>query len=370
MERATDVVVIGAGVFGLWTALWAARRGLSVAVVEGRRAGAGASGGLLGALTPHRPTGWRALKAFQLEALLGMEAAVAGLEAETGVGVGYRRTGRIVPLGDAEARLRAEQDAEAARERWGGAATFRVEDGPAREIAGALDGQAFAAGAAVDTLSASVDPRRLMAALATAVRRRGALHEGWPVAEIDPARGRVSGPRGMLSGGHVVIAAGWEGAPLLRASGAAEGRPVKGQAALLSARLPEAMPVLHGRGLFVVRHGPERVAVGSTSEPGRWDTATDGALDELLGRAGQLCPPLGRAPVLERWAGVRPRPPGREPVVGRLPGQARVWVATGGYKIGLGLAHLAGEALAAAIADDPAGPAIPAEFAPMAAGPD
>ena len=50
-----DVVIIGAGVVGLWCALRAKQRGLSVVVVEKGRIGQGASGGILGALMPHRP---------------------------------------------------------------------------------------------------------------------------------------------------------------------------------------------------------------------------------------------------------------------------------------------------------------------------
>jgi NADPH-dependent 2,4-dienoyl-CoA reductase/sulfur reductase-like enzyme len=48
-QPSPDLVVVGAGVAGLWLALKAARAGLSVTLVERDRIGAGASGGFLGA---------------------------------------------------------------------------------------------------------------------------------------------------------------------------------------------------------------------------------------------------------------------------------------------------------------------------------
>ncbi|MER2509538.1 MAG: FAD-dependent oxidoreductase, partial [Amaricoccus sp.] len=48
-----EVLVIGAGIFGLATALACARRGMSVIVADRAEPGAGASGGPVGALSPH-----------------------------------------------------------------------------------------------------------------------------------------------------------------------------------------------------------------------------------------------------------------------------------------------------------------------------
>ena len=80
-----DVVIIGAGVVGLWCALKAKQRGLRAVVVEQGRIGQGASGGILGALMPHRPVSWEDIQVFQLEALLSLETEVAQLEAATGL---------------------------------------------------------------------------------------------------------------------------------------------------------------------------------------------------------------------------------------------------------------------------------------------
>ena len=360
-----DVTVVGAGAFGLWTALACLRLGLSVAVVEARAPGAGASGGVVGALTPHRPTGWNALKAVQLAGLASLEGEAAALREETGIDTGYARPGRVTPLRDEAAREGALADIEAARARWPAGHGIAVHDGPPCGTDGVFAAEAFAHGAVTDTLSARIDPRRLVAALGAAVEARGGeIRRGWSVVRIDPSAGRLEGPAGSLSAGDLVLAAGWETAPFAEALGLAPGSPVKGQAALLAASLPGNAPVFHGRGVFVVRQGAGRVAIGSTSEPGRSDTETDGALDRVIATARSLCPALADAPVAERWAGIRPRPPGRLPVIGPVPRAPGVWMATGGHKIGLAIAHVAGEAIAHGIAGSPPPHPMPDEVVP------
>ena len=82
-QPAVDLLVAGGGVMGLWTALFAARAGMSVCLAERRHIGAGASGGVLGALMPHLPDRWNAKKAFQFDALVSLEAEIAALEGES-----------------------------------------------------------------------------------------------------------------------------------------------------------------------------------------------------------------------------------------------------------------------------------------------
>ena len=86
-------------------------------------------------------------------------------------------------------------------------------------------------------------------------------------------------------------------------------------------------------------HGDGTVAIGSTSERS-YDApdTTDAQLDLLLERVRVACPELAEAPVLERWAGVRPRSPSRAPMLGAWPGRDGHFVLNGGFKIGFGMA--------------------------------
>jgi glycine oxidase len=97
------------------------------------------------------------------------------------------------------------------------------------------------------------------------------------------------------------------------------GAGVKGQAAVLDRDLRD-LPQLYADGLHIVPHVDGTVAVGSTSERD-WDdpTATDTQLDEVIARARAACPALRDAPVIERWAGIRPRARSRAPILGHPP---------------------------------------------------
>jgi len=320
----TDVTVRGAGIFGLSVAWACLARGARVRVIDPGGPGAGASGGLVGALAPHVPEQWNPKKQFQLESLLMAGAFWAEVAEVSGEDPGYARLGRVQPLpaGDAAALARARERAEGAAGVWRGAAVWEVTE----EAGGwQVDGPVVR-----DTLSARLHPRRATGALAGAIRARG----GEIVAE-------------GADRGAVVWATGWRG---LEALGAALGRDagggVKGQAAALAADLA-LRPQLYVEGLHVVPHGDGTVAVGSTSErafdaPDR----TDPALEEILARVRRLVPELSGAPVVARWAGVRPRARTRAPMLGGWPGRTGHFIANGGFKIGFGMAPKVGEVMA------------------------
>ena len=359
------MLVIGGGVFGLSVARSCVAVGLRVILTEAKRVGAGASGGIVGALIPHRPEPLRAFNRFQLDALLDLPQRMAALAAQTGRDPGYEQPGRLSPLTDAGQLARAEAQVAVAARTWGGIARFEVLEAPPGSAAGWLSPEACPHGVVRDTLSARVAPRQYLYALQAALTGKADLREGWRCSHIDPAAGAARFGQGEISAGHVVLAAGTGVSPLLEAlTGRPCGSGVKGQAALLAAIAPKNAPVIQGPGVYVVAHGPDKIAVGSTSE-NTWDKpGCDERLDALIERARALCPALAGAPVIERWAGVRPRAPGNAPMVGPLTGAERVIVATGGYKIGLGIAHLVGDQVAAMIRGEPPRHPLPPEFAP------
>jgi glycine oxidase len=327
-KHAVEVTVRGGGIFGLSVAWACLRRGARVRLIERRRIGAGASGGLVGALAPHVPEQWNAKKAFQLEGLLATEAWWQSVAAASGFDPGYARTGRLQPLADEAAVALARTRAEGAARLWGGAAEWRIA--PAAEFAFA---PASPTGLVVhDTLSARLHPARASAALAAAIRARG---------------GEIVEAAEAPEEGAVVHATGWEGlAELSQALVRPVGAGVKGQALSLAHDARDA-PQLYAEGVHIVPHADGTTAIGSTSERDFTDpAATDAQLDALLARARAACPALTAAPVLARWAGVRPRAKSRAPILGPWPGRPGHYVANGGFKIGFGLAPKVGEVLA------------------------
>ncbi|MDP4033135.1 MAG: FAD-dependent oxidoreductase [Pseudorhodobacter sp.] len=325
-----DLTVMGGGIFGLVVAWAAVQRGARVRLIEAARIGAGASGGLVGALAPHVPENWNDKKAFQLESLLMAGDWWAAVEAASGLDAGYARRGRVQPLADAKAVEIARARAFGAADLWQGRAEWRVEPAPA----GPWQLHSPSGWVVVDTLSARLNPRRAAAALVAAIRARGG-----EVIEDGAANAPEAGP--------VVWATGVAGLAALSADlGREVGGAVKGQALSLGFEAREA-PQLFVDGLHIVPHGDGTVAVGSTSER-VWDdaSATDDQLEALLQRALAACPALAGAPVLARWAGLRPRARSRAPILGPWPGRPGQFIANGGFKIGFGMAPKVAEVMA------------------------
>lgn len=321
-----EVTVRGGGIFGLAVAWEIARRGTKVRLIETVRIGAGSSGGVVGALSPHVPESWNEKKAFQLASLLMAESWWAAVEAASGLATGYGRVGRLQPLADAAAVDLARARSISAGDLWQGRAEWRVV--PAT---GAAWEPVSPSGWLVeDTLSARLHPRLAAAALVAAIRAvDGEVVVGDATDE-----------------GAVVWATGVAGLEALTAD---LGRPIggglKGQALSLAYDAP-GLPQLFVDGLHVVPHIDGTVAIGSTSELHWTDLATDAQLDALHAKAIAALPVLASVKLVDRWAGVRPRAKTRAPVLGAWPGRAGHFVANGGFKIGFGMAPKVAEVMA------------------------
>ncbi|WP_238368144.1 NAD(P)/FAD-dependent oxidoreductase [Mesobacterium pallidum] len=342
-----DVTILGAGAFGLGIAWACARRGARVRVVDPGGVGAGASGGVVGALAPHVPEAWNEKKAFQFESLDMGEAFWGEVAEVSGLSPGYARTGRLQPLADAAAVSLAQARAGTARALWQGRYAWEVI-----AAEGAPWEPQSASGMLVrDDLTARIHPRRACAALAGAIRARGG--EIVETAEMQ---------------GVVVHATGWQGFDALNtAFGRQVGVGVKGQAALLSYAAPDA-PQLFADALHIVPHEDGTVAIGSTTERDFDDPAsTDAQLDAVIARARAAFPVLSEAPVIARWAGVRPRARSRAPMLGEHPLHPGQFIANGGFKIGFGMAPKVAEVMADLVLEGR--DAIPASFKPGASLP-
>ncbi|MCP4316070.1 MAG: FAD-binding oxidoreductase [Hyphomicrobiales bacterium] len=338
-----DILVVGAGVVGLWIARLAARAGHRVIILEKRSAGTGASGGVLGALMPHMPERWNPKKQFQFEALGSLAAEVANLEAETGQNCDYRRCGRLMPLVQPHHRELAQQRMVAAAQVWDSNFQWNLLDAPCKANWPAV--HTMPHGLVHETLAARISPRKYMAALKASLATQALLLEGEGFNRFDDAVQKVVTTSGRnISAGHTILAAGHETFDILSdmlARPAADfGTPVKGQAALLQAEISDDVPLVFHDGVYAVPHEGGTVAIGSTSETSFDDSvATDAKLDNLIERARVLCPVLETAAVLERWAGLRPKAIKRDPMIGAVPDRPDITVATGGFKITFGIAH-------------------------------
>ncbi|MDT8854552.1 FAD-dependent oxidoreductase [Paracoccaceae bacterium Fryx2] len=328
-----DLTVMGGGIFGLSVAWAAARRGAKVRLIEADRIGAGSSGGLVGALSPHVPENWNDLKAFQLESLLMAEGWWGAVAAASGLPTGYARLGRLQPLADAAAVAAAQGRTEGAARLWQGRAEWRVVEAKGT----GWEPPSPSGWLVADTLTGRLHPGMAAQALVAALRAAGAEVI---LGAVEP------GP------GPVVWATGVAGLAALSAQvGRQVGNGVKGQAMSLAYNAGD-VPQIFMDGLFLVPHADGTLAIGSTSER-QWDdpTGTDAQLDALHARAVAAFPVLAGAAVITRWAGLRPRAASRAPMLGAWPGRPGWFVANGGFRIGFGMAPMVAETMADLVLD-------------------
>lgn len=353
LPASADLVILGGGIMGLWAAVKAERLGIRTVLVDSGKLGRGTSGGLLGALMPHMPDKWNDKKQFQFDALLSLEDEVSQIEAQTGLSCGYRRTGRLIPLPKPHLRAIALRHFEDAATHWDqGGRRFHWHVADQTPHPGWPDASFCEAGIVHDTFAAKVSPRKLTEALAASLNagRHVTVVEGLAASRIDGAAGRVQFADGTsIAFGTCIVSAGHGAFPLIEALSdplrQPIGQPVKGQAALLRAGADPDLPLLYLNGLYLVPHDNGDVALGSTSEE-TFDEpfSTDQQLEDLVERARALVPSLANAPVVERWAGLRPKAIDRDPMVGPHPDHANVIALTGGFKVSFGVAHLLAEA--------------------------
>lgn len=347
MGSAADVTVVGAGVFGLASAWACARRGARVRVIDRTGIAAGCSGGVVGMLSPHAPERWNETKEFQFQSLVYAEAFWREVEAVGGLSTGYDRVGRLQPIETERALELARERTENAKQHWQGKAHWRVI-----EVEGAGDwAPATSTGLLIeDTLSARLHPRRACEALVAAIRAKGGAVE-------------IGGATDLQ--GQVIWATGVAGLKeLSEAKGKTVGNGVKGQAAVFGLDAGGA-PICSAGDVLVVPHADGTVAVGSTSE--REYTSpdvTDELLEELIARACEVFPLLAAAPVVERWANLRPRAKSRAPMLGAHPLHEGQFIANGGFKIGFGMAPGVSEAMADLVLEGR--DVIPERFRPAA----
>ncbi len=209
-----DVVVVGGGFTGLWTAyyLLKAQPSLEVLVLEAQHVGFGASGrngGWVSALWPVSPDtlaarSGRDATLAHLAALRDTVDEVGRVDAEEGLGSGFTKGGTLVV-----ARTPAQEErarAEAAHGASWGDGTVWLDAAVARERLGA----SAVRGATFNPNCARVQPRDLVDGLAEAVRRRGGrVVEGVRVGRAGDGVVVLADGRRVSAGAVVLATEGW-----------------------------------------------------------------------------------------------------------------------------------------------------------------
>lgn len=340
-----DVIVVGAGVFGLLTARELGRAGLSVLIIERAQPGREASRASAGILSPLYP--WRARAPLQALAHWSQQyypVLVDDLRRDTAIDPELVNSGMLV-FGDDE-----RQVAQA----WARYSARPLDLLDPRQVVAcepALGGSPARSAVFLPTVS-HVHSSRLMRALTESVYGSGVpIREDLAVTGIASREGRVTGVHtadGEIAAGNVVICAGaWSGELLAQAGIAGSVRPVKGQVIQFDGPPGLLSRILLDRGCYIIPRRAGSIVVGSTLEEAGFDREpTEEARDQLQESAARLLPALGNLKVERHWAGLRPATGDELPYIGAHPGLRGLYLNTGHFRHGLTTAPASARLLA------------------------
>ncbi|MDT4897123.1 MAG: glycine oxidase [Acidobacteriota bacterium] len=365
----TDVAVIGGGVIGLAIARALCLRGMErVMLIERASLGAEASHAAAGMLAPQAEAN-RADAFFELAcASRDLYPSFAGkLREETGTDIELERTGTLYLAftekdeEEIEHRYNWQRRAGLMVERLSAEEARRLEPCVSREVRGALR----------FPLDVQVENRRLVAALSTSVEKYGVrLLTQTHVKSLTVEGGQVRGvetSRGAVHARVVVVATGaWTSflASSDKAFPTVSIEPVRGQMLCFETNPRLAQHVIYSPRGYVVPRLDGRLLAGTTTEHAGFEKRVTGAgLHAITSQALEIAPAVGNLPLVDAWAGLRPRAEDEWPVMGACAEVRGLFYATGHYRNGILLAPLTGELVAEQIMTGDTSPLLDA-FSP------
>ncbi len=398
LPESADVVVIGGGIVGVFTAYYLARRNIRVALLEKGRIGAEQSS---------RNWGWCRQQNRDARELpiatesLGLWERFGN---ETGEDTGFSRCG-LLYLSDNEAEI----------DGWARWCAFAKGMGVTTHVLGAQDAAAYGQatgkrwkGGVFSPTDGTADPSRAAPAVARAILKAGgSVHQMCAARGIETEAGRVSAvitEAGTIRTRTVVMAGGAWASSFCRQLGVRFPQASVRSSILSLAPGAEGLPAaLHTAAVSVTRRGdgghtlaisghasvdptPQQLRFAKHFVPmfaRRWRNLTVGSLqgwqaghetrsrwrldaptpmernrildprpnrrliDETLRRARRLLPALERTEVQAAWAGYIDSTPDGVPVIGEVAGVPGFMLAAGfsghGFGIGPGAGHLAAD---------------------------
>lgn len=351
MRDQHDIVIVGGGVIGLTIARALALRGVrDVCLVERGNLGTEASWAAAGMLLPQVEAD-AADEFFNLACQSRdlYPSFAAALREETGIDVELDTTGTLY-------LALTEHDHEEIEKRYewqtqAGLSVERLSGAEARELEPCISEATL--GALRFPKDIQVENRRLLSALANSVTKLGVdITTQTTVASVTVEGNRVRGvqtSRGAIRSPKVVIAAGtWSS--FIKTAPVPAIEPVRGQMVCLEAKPQLTRHVIYSPRGYLVPRQDGRLLAGSTSErAGFAKCVTAGGIATILRNALDISPAIADLPVVDTWAGLRPRAADGLPVIGPCGEIDGLFYATGHYRNGILLAPLTGELISKAI---------------------
>lgn len=339
-----DIVVVGGGLLGMLTARQLAGEGLSVALLEQGelcRESSWAGGGIISPLVP-----WEYPDAVTVLVRWSQQRypqLAAGLLEETGIDPEWTQSGLLLAGHTLDANVRS----------W-----LRRFPCPLEEVAAGRI-QSVEPAIVTDCAPALLLPEvaqirnpRLGQALARALELRGvSLHTRTRVTGLRISADRVQGVTTAdndFSCGRVIVAGGaWSALILEQAMPGLPVAPVLGQMIMFAARPGLLRRIVVHEGYYLIPRRDGLVLAGSTLEHTGFDKQTSREARELLrGMALRLVPGLSDFRIAGHWAGLRPGTAQGIPLIGEHPGIKGLFLNTGHFRNGVGMAPASARLLA------------------------
>ncbi len=363
-QKTADVVVTGGGVIGLSVARALALRGIrNVMVIERASLGSEASAAAAGMLAPQAEADCAddffslACKSRDL-----YPPFAEALREETGIDIELDTTGTLY-------LAFTEHDGEEIERRYdwqtrAGLPVQKLSAGDVHLLEPCISPNIR--GGLRFPLDIQVENRRLVSALAESNKNHGVqIITGTTVESIRIGRSRIEGletSSGFVSTPNVVVAGGaWTS--FLKATDKAlpdlRIEPVRGQMICFEANPRVARHVIYSPRAYIVPRMDGRVLGGSTTEPVGFDRrVTAAGMHSILSHTLEICPVVSSLPIIDSWAGLRPRALDSLPVLGPYTEILGLFYATGHYRNGILLAPITGELIAEAIAEATVSPLL------------
>lgn len=338
LPRTAEVAVVGAGVIGLMTAYYLSAAGLRELCVLDRGDVLGeASGANAGGL-------WYAKESLQLGSLAPLACASSRLYNDLAQVIDFdlSRSGVLALLRTPESREMAEAVVGAAIS--AGSGGQRIGNDEVRRLEPALEpGESDALLFPGD---GQLNPAKLGAGLVGLLRSRNVRI--CPRTEVLHVGTELRTSAGSLSAGTTVLTSGAWTPLLTRTLGWMPPiKPIRGQLLAVGPVPPLLRHTVVGEDYYYWQLRGGYIAGGGTCEDVGFEPGTDPQdLATIHREMAILYPRLREEPTVCAWSGFRPYCEDGKPVIGRVPGQDRIYVAAGHFRKGVMLAPVTGKIVA------------------------
>lgn len=328
MQKSYDVLVLGAGISGLFVAKELQQLGYSVCVFDKSKLGqesSWAGGGIISPLYPWRyPAAVNQLAKWsqQLYPQLVEDIMPAGIDPE------YIKSGLLVL--DTDEKQRAIQ--------WANEYGYELNVLNAQQVQKQFPYINHSSEALWMPEIAQIRNPRLVKALVAFLRQRVDLREETQVRLCidDNQVTGVEGNGNTYRSPIVVLCTGaWTGELLKTLGVNLAVKPIRGQMILYQMQTKLAAILLKGH-RYVIPRKDGHILVGSTLEDVGFDKSTTAqAQQELQAFAHNLVPELKTGKVLHHWSGLRPASPQGVPFIGKVPNIRGLYVNAGHFRNGV-----------------------------------